>query len=149
MNAIVAQGSYLYIGGRFTNAAGIAEADSIARWDGTNWSALGSNGSGDGASNAPVNKLALSGGNLYVGGNFTDAAGQVAADYLAVWDGSNWTALGNDAVFNDRFLEVAIDQSGNLWAGISVLLLESRWQNMSPYGGDRAGQRWVASACLR
>ncbi len=30
------ENSHLYVGGRFTNAAGIAEADDIARWDGTN-----------------------------------------------------------------------------------------------------------------
>ncbi|WP_298401644.1 hypothetical protein [uncultured Chloroflexus sp.] len=197
VNAIVAQGSYLYIGGNFTDAAGIAEADHIARWDGTNWSALGSNGSGDGAVvsfvhtvlatadkvyvggmftdvagintadyvavwdpatgqwsalgsngsgdgalNAPVNKLALFSGNLYVGGNFTDAAGQVAADYLAVWDGSNWTALGNDAVFNALILEVVIDQSGNLYVGGNFSTVVG--QPLAQYVAVWRGSSWAA-----
>ena len=51
------------------------EADYIAKWNGSAWSALGSNGSGDGALNTDVDALAVSGSDLYVGGDFTDAAG--------------------------------------------------------------------------
>jgi hypothetical protein len=47
-------GADLFVGGYFQNAAGIPEADLIARWDGTAWSALGSNGAGDGALRLPL-----------------------------------------------------------------------------------------------
>ena len=47
--ALAVSGSDLYVGRQFPNAAGIAEADYVARWDGSAWSALGSDGSGDGA----------------------------------------------------------------------------------------------------
>jgi hypothetical protein len=93
----------------FRNAAGIPEADSIARWDGTRWSALGSNGAGDGALTPDANSnligsavytLLVSGADLYVGGSFKDAAGIRAADMVARWDGTAWSALGADSTGN-------------------------------------------------
>src|SRR5436190_11106667 len=42
-------GSKVYLGGDFTNAGGLANADHIAIWNGTSWSALGG-GLGDAAS---------------------------------------------------------------------------------------------------
>ena len=32
---------YLYVGGHFTNAGGIANADHIAKWTGSAWESLG------------------------------------------------------------------------------------------------------------
>ena len=58
----------LYIGGGFT-LAGHVVAKYIAKWDGTNWSALGSGLDGE------VNALAVSGSNVYAGGDFTNAGG--------------------------------------------------------------------------
>src|SRR5947209_5388907 len=62
----VADGSgNLYIGGDFT-IAGDAFANNIAKWNGTNWSALGSGIVGSDAFSRPhVVALALSGGDLY------------------------------------------------------------------------------------
>jgi hypothetical protein len=48
-----------------------------------------------------VYALVWGGGDLYVGGSFT-AAGAVAANRIAKWDGSSWSALGtgmNGAIF--------------------------------------------------
>ncbi len=75
------------MGGAFYDAAGIPTADRLARWDGSAWSALGSNGAGDGALNDEVDALAVtaSGGDLYVGGYFFDAAGIASADHVALW----------------------------------------------------------------
>jgi len=93
---IAVSGSDLYVGGGFSNAAGIPEADFIARWDGTAWSALGSDGSGDGALKDPVTSLAVSGNDLYVGGLFENAVGIPEADFVAKWNGSAWSALGSN-----------------------------------------------------
>ena len=41
-----------------------------------------------------VAALAVSGGTLYAGGNFTTAGGS-AANYIAQWNGSSWSALGS------------------------------------------------------
>ena len=106
-------GTDLYVGGQFTNAAGIAEADYVAKWDGTNWSALGNNGAGVGALNQSVSALAIDGtGNLYVGGGFTDAAGIAEADKVAKWDGTAWFALGSngagDGALNDAVGALAV-----------------------------------------
>lgn len=51
----------------------LGAADNIARWDGANWSALGSNGAGDGSINSNVmNIIIANNGDLYVGGIFTN-----------------------------------------------------------------------------
>ena len=41
-----------------------------------------------------VQALAVSGNTLYAGGSFTNAGG-VSANYIAQWNGSNWSPLGS------------------------------------------------------
>ncbi len=86
-------GPALYVGGEFASAGGVA-VSSIARWNGTSWSALGS---GMGGTSPFVDALAVfddgSGPALYAGGRFT-AAGGVAANRIAMWNGTSWSALG-------------------------------------------------------
>jgi hypothetical protein len=95
-----ASGFELYIGGNFTNVGGVATADRIARWNGTAWAGLGSNGSGDGAiGNGYVEAIAIHGSDVYVGGGFTNVAGMATADNVARFDGS-WHALGSDGAGN-------------------------------------------------
>jgi hypothetical protein len=101
--ALVVSGTDLYVGGNFNNAAGIPEADQVARWNGSTWSALGSNGTGVGAINGQVFALAASGTDLYVGGNFLNVAGNLAADYIAKWNGSSWSPLGSNGAGNGAF----------------------------------------------
>ena len=70
-------------------------ADYIARWDGVRWSALGSDGAGDGAMTWEVYALAVSGTNVYVGG--TSRMPPVPrADYIVHWDGKAWSAMGSN-----------------------------------------------------
>jgi hypothetical protein len=51
-------------------------------------------------------------GNLYIGGNFT-AAGGVAANYVAKWDGSKWSALGSGLTGSYSSSVTALAVSGN------------------------------------
>lgn len=95
VSALAVRGSDLFVGGSFSDAAGIPEADYVARWDGSNWFALGSNGVGAGAITSSVFALAVSRGDLYVGGQFVNAKGIAEADRVARWDGSDWFALGS------------------------------------------------------
>ena len=72
VNAIAVDGTNVYVGGGFTDAGGIAAADYIAKWNGTNWSALGSNGAANGPLNNYVTAIAVIGSNVYVSGGFTN-----------------------------------------------------------------------------
>lgn len=85
-------GSNLYVGGFFTEIAGV-HAHCLAKWDGQTWSEVGG-----GVQGSPANVSALfmdiDGTNLYVGGSFTNA-GSVAANNVAKWNGQSWEALGN------------------------------------------------------
>ena len=127
-------GSSVYVAGYFTNVNNggtvLGAADFIAQWDSLtgNWSALGSNGAGDGAfpSTTYMGALAFSGANLYVGGSFTDVnnGGVVltAADNVAKWDSltGNWSALGSNGAGDGSLNNIvnAIAVSGvNVYAG--------------------------------
>jgi hypothetical protein len=85
-------GPVLFAGGSFTSAGGKA-ADFVARWDGTQWSALGWPGGG---TNGTVLELGVldrgAGPVLVVAGSFS-TAGVVAANQVATWNGSNWSKL--------------------------------------------------------
>jgi hypothetical protein len=88
-------GTELYAAGGFGGVGGIP-ARGIARWNGTQWSAVGSGLSG----NLWPLAMALtvcdlgSGAALFVGGPFSSAGNQ-AARCIARWDGSSWWPLGS------------------------------------------------------
>jgi len=89
-NIVYALGSHggdLYAGGYFTHAGGAA-AEGIARWNGAAWHPLGAGVGGAGLF-YKVATLASVAGELYVGGDFTEAGGAPAAG-IAVWDGAAW-----------------------------------------------------------
>ena len=90
--ALAVSGSNVYAGGSFTNAGGVA-ANYVAKWNGNSWSALNSGVVGYPSYSPAVRALAVSGGDLYVGGSFTNAGGGVAKN-IAKWNGSTWSALG-------------------------------------------------------
>ena len=91
--ALAVSGGTLYVGGYFTTAGGSA-ANCIAQWNGSSWSALGSGFSGGDQYGPFVYALAVSGSTLYAGGDFTTAGGS-AANNIAQWNGSSWSALGS------------------------------------------------------
>jgi hypothetical protein len=96
----------LYVGGKFTDAGGIANADRIAKWNGSTWSAVSS--STEQISNGEVFAIAVSGGKVYAGGVFTNA-GTSDADNLAVWNGTSWEPFCNvpgQTIGNVRALQV-------------------------------------------
>jgi hypothetical protein len=91
--ALTVTPSLLYVGGEFTDAGGIAAADRIATWNGSNWAAVSSATSQ--ISNGRVADIAVAGGKVYAGGTFVNAGGDANADRLAVWDGTSWKAFCN------------------------------------------------------
>jgi hypothetical protein len=89
--AIAVNGNNVYAGGYFTNASGQADADGIARWNGSSWNAMGSGIT----VTLPFLEIVTTTNDVYVGGDFINAGGVSNADYIARWDGSNWYALGS------------------------------------------------------
>ena len=110
--AAVDSNGILYAGGQFS-LIGTVAASSIARWNGTTWSALGSGVDGT------VQALAVSGTNLYVGGNFTTAGG-VPANAIAVWNGSSWSALGTGVEYGS--VSALAVNGNNLYAGGNFMI---------------------------
>ncbi|MEK7674551.1 MAG: immunoglobulin-like domain-containing protein [Verrucomicrobiota bacterium] len=104
----------VYAGGIFSTTGGHEVAvNHIAKWNGNHWSALGS-GMSD-PIRAEVRALAFdSSDNLYVGGDF-NTAGEVNANSIAKWDGSNWWAVG--AGMDSTVLALAVDNADNVYAG--------------------------------
>jgi hypothetical protein len=102
-----------YIGGFFMQAGG-AVANSIAKWNGRGWEALGNGILGGG-----VNAVAVGiHGEVYAGGSFTKA-GDVNARNIAMWNGTSWEALGDDSTNGaDNYVRsLAVAANGDLYIG--------------------------------
>ncbi|WP_376692411.1 Kelch repeat-containing protein [Wenzhouxiangella sp. EGI_FJ10409] len=80
----------VYVGGGFEQVAG-KQVNRVARWDGSRWHALDSGGE-TGVSGEAVSSLVILDGNVFVGGQFTQAGDQPAGN-VARWDGDQWHAL--------------------------------------------------------
>jgi len=98
-------GPQLYIGGRFNSIDGQTILN-VARWNGTTWSAVGTN-LGNTIITAEVDTLVSWNGQLYMGGTNMRVNG--ALQQVARWDGTTWTGVGQNttgrvwklAPFND------------------------------------------------
>ena len=85
-------GDSLYACGQFLRAGSIQVAH-VARWDRTDWHSL--NATFEGTFGLVVlRSLAVSGQDLYLGGDFTNVAGATAQG-VARWDGQRWWGLGS------------------------------------------------------
>ncbi len=86
----------IFIGGKFTTVGGVA-CNAIARWDGTQWTPLGS-GITTSAGTLSIRAMTVfndgSGEALYVGGVFNTAGG-IPAVGVARWRNGAWQALGD------------------------------------------------------
>lgn len=103
VNDIVIDGTDVYVGGTFTLVCGFSSCsmnntpvNHIAKWNGNSWTPLGN------GLNEAVETIALYGNDVYVGGAFTHAcgnvecsSGNVPVNHIARWDGSAWFAVGN------------------------------------------------------
>ncbi len=153
-------GPALYVGGRFDTAGG-SIVNNVAKWDGSEWSALGDGLTG--GNNPPGEVWAMAvyddgsgvGEALYVGGDFT-VAGNVAAETIARWDGKEWSPVGSgfrvEPDHSRVFALTAYDDGTGpaLYAGGSMVLAGdvevnglARWDGSewSPVGGGTDG--WV------
>ncbi len=76
----------LYVVGNFQFADGV-EVNGVGKWDGSNWTALGS------GFNGTVYGVGSFNNELYVGGSFTQSNG-TTLNRIAKWDGNNWVSPG-------------------------------------------------------
>jgi hypothetical protein len=105
----------LYAGGMFEIIGGIA-AVGVARWNGTQWSALGG-----GRTHRDVDAVSCDAkGNLFAGGDF-DTIGGMYTHGIARWDGIKWDSLqggiGDGVSGTGAVSALACDNSGNVFAG--------------------------------
>lgn len=108
-------GEALYVGGRFLTIDGVP-ASRIAKYDGTEWTALGGGLTGPGATPSVMAMAAFDDGTgeaLYVAGQTFNSADGTPVNRIARWDGTNWSAVGegfaNGIIWD---LEVFDDGSG-------------------------------------
>ncbi len=86
----------VYVGGSF-DTAGTVPAKNIARWNGTEWSAVGSL---DFTGGGRVEAFAMDSNRLYVGGAFGNYSDSMRS--LAMWDGSAWHSVGGGVMGDVR-----------------------------------------------
>lgn len=133
----IASNGDVYVGGSFAQAGGVGCAN-MARWNGTTWSALGS-GIPNGSSSYVLAVAIGSGGEVYAGGQFTQAGG-ITAFNIARWNGSTWSALTAGGVngTNSAVNALATAGNGDVYAG----------GRFSSAGGVAANKiaRWRGSA---
>ena len=115
-----AKGS-LIVGGNFTNAGGVANADYIAKWNGSVWEALGTGTNGNvydvfvRKHDGSVTGTKLN--QIYVTGEFTTAGGLTLADRAAVWDNGAWQPLDIDLPGTGFVYSILPASDGSLYIG--------------------------------
>ncbi len=103
-------------GAHFQSIGGIA-AQNIALFDGTQWHALGSGVSGENGNEGVVAMIEFD-GDLIVGGDFTNAGDVPGTQFIARWDGKQWSPLGSGVDWTVESLAVFDDGNGAaLFAG--------------------------------
>jgi len=103
VRSLAASGTDVFVGTDAVNVAGIPTADHLVRWNGSAWSAVGSNTAGsDGwfPTSAFIYALAVNGPMLFAAGSFQNADGAPTADQIAVFNGTTWGPVGSDGAGN-------------------------------------------------
>jgi hypothetical protein len=133
--------SVLYAGG-FFHGAGDSDAEHVAKWDGSTWTALGNGVDDLGIRTFEVDdEESPSAPTLYAGGEFR-TAGSIPARSVAAWDGAQWSGLGEGLEGRIDSLALYDDGSGagaRLHAGGAAIIAvwdEESWQTV---GGGVAG----------
>lgn len=149
VSSLVVYNGDLYAGGMFPRAGGTVTVNNIARWNGTEWSALaGPSGEVGTALTdhniAPVWDMTVVDGVLVAAGEF-DAAGGVAVNSLAAWNGTTWSSLDQPVAgtilsvtnFNGRLVAGRSYVENNFSVSDVVWRENGQW---SVLGGDPQGR---------
>lgn len=118
LNAVVTDpAGNVYTAGTFKNSN---DEYYVAKWDGSSWSELGT-GTNPLKANGEISALVSDkSGNIYAAGFFTNGAtNNNGFNYVAKWDGSNWTELGTASdmmYYPGAILSLTIDKDDNIYA---------------------------------
>jgi hypothetical protein len=134
VRSLGASGTNVFVGTDASDVAGIPQADHVARWNGSAWSAVGANSAGtDGwfPAATSIDAIATDGRVVFAGGSFQNAGGNPLADEIAAFNGSSWGPVGSngsgDGPLNGSVLALTV-LDGYLLAG----------GNFTAAGGDPA-----------
>ena len=122
LNAVaIGMNDAIYVGGQTENFFGISEADYIAKWNGTEWVALGSNGGGDGNLNSYALRIAVdtSGTEDLVYVSYDDSQlgnGDEVGQFIK-WDGTQWSQAGPSKITNGLIRALTLTSNGGVLVG--------------------------------
>ena len=137
-------GTDVYISSDGLNIGGIAQADHLVKWDGSAYTAVGSNTAGtDGwfPATTYINAMTSSGPLLFAAGSWQNANGQPTADVVAYFDGTSWRPVGSNGHGNGPWVgdtQALAVVNGQLYAGGAL----------TGAGGDKKAN-FAASRSLR
>ena len=89
----------MYVGTDAIDVAASPQADHVAKWDGSAWSAVGADSGGTNGwfpTMTSIHALTGVGSNLFVTGSFANANGDARADNVAFFDGTAWHPVGSN-----------------------------------------------------
>ncbi len=116
---VVAPNGTVYAGGGF-RVSGTVTTHRVARWDGSEWRAVGT-GFEFGA-RQPVTSLAVGpNGDLYAAFYNTDPGGIAGYSFVARWDGTAWTGLGSPSApwpggADETIWDIDVAPNGDVYA---------------------------------
>jgi len=109
VQALTFDGTYLWVGGAFTNIAGGYSPGLAAYYPGAGWYTVGAVA----GSSHTVNCIAYDGANIYIGGSFTSING-VNATNIAQFNYGGWSPLGNGV---NNTVSAIVATNGLVYAG--------------------------------
>ncbi|MBN1783132.1 VCBS repeat-containing protein, partial [bacterium] len=130
--ALRPSGGWLYAAGEFKTAGSVV-SKGIARWNGTQWSAVGT------GTNDVVLALAGSGGQIFAGGKFMQV-GALGAHHAALWNGSYWSGFGNGQGFSQNVRDLCTDGSVLYAGGV----FDAAGNTAANLAACYAGGQWAA-----
>jgi hypothetical protein len=145
VRSLTARGTNVYVSTDALNIGNLPKADHVAKWNGSSYSALGSDTAGSNGwfpTTTSIYGMTTSGSLVFATGSFQNANGDPLADNVAYFDGSAWHHLGSNGAGNGP------------WIGDGLALRTFRHQlyaggGFTSAGGDTKAQFIASYPILR
>ena len=142
VRSLTADGTDVYVGSDASDMAQIPQADHVAKWDGTEWSAIGSDTSGANGwfpALTSIEGMITARSSLFVIGAFQNANGDPRADVVASFDAGAWHPVGSNGAGDGP-----LNASGHVLAFFDRLIYAGG--NFTSAGGDPLARRAASTA---